>query len=288
MLTTIQTEWCYNYHDAASFACHTSTYPTPEEQKRFLRAYVVHRPQHTPAASSTPRLLPRDLSLSSPSSSAAAASMPSLANTKSMLASAKSSATIVERPSLSSSYSNLTIGSRTPQPRSQSSYFDTDNLTSEPGETPGAGTVADEDEINTEIMGLIHEARIWRLANSAQWVAWGVVQAQVPGLAHSTKTSPVVSSGSSTPLPTPLVAGQATDPLDEEAREAAADMADKRPDEDEDEGFDYLSYARERALFFWGDALQFGFVTEEELAEFGLEVGEKVKSGHEQVKIVEY
>lgn len=213
--------------------------------------------------------------------------MPSLAYTKSMPASSRASATIVERPSLSSSYSNLTIDSRQPQQRpQQSSYFDTDNLTSEPSEI-----AADEDEIDAEITGLMHEARLWRLANSAQWVAWGVVQAQVPGLAHSAKTTPLVSSQTSTPrtLPqTPLDDGRATDPLDKEAKEAAADMADKRPEEEaEDEGFDYLSYARERALFFWGDALQFGFVTEEELAEFGLGVGERVKSGC-QVKIVEY
>jgi len=282
MLTTVQTEWCYNYHDAASFACHTSTYPTPEEQKRFLRAYVVHRPQYAPAALSTPRLLPRELSLSSTSLASANASMPSLGHTKSMPASTKASATIVERPSLSSSYSNLTIDIRQPQQRPQSSYFEMDNNTSEPGETPAPGSLADEDEIDTEITGLMHEARLWRLANSAQWVAWGVVQAQVPGLAHSAKTTP-----QSQPQ-TPLDDGRATDPLDKEAKEAAADMADKRPDEDEDEGFDYLSYARERALFFWGDALQFGFVTEEELQEFGLGVGERVKSGQTQVKIVEY
>jgi len=241
-------------------------------------------------------LLPRELSLSSASLASAGAFTPSLAYTKSMPASTtnatRASATIVERPSLSSSYSNLTIDSRQPQSRAQSSYFDTDNLTSEPGETTNPR--GDEDEIDVEITGLMHEARLWRLANSAQWVAWGVVQAQVPGLAHSAQTTPLTSSQPSTSPAQPellsetqLEEGRATDPLDAEARDAAADMADKRPEEEaEDEGFDYLSYARERALFFWGDALQFGFVTEEELEEFGLGLGERGRDG--QVKIVEY
>lgn len=217
--------------------------------------------------------------------------MPSVGYTNSVPISASSSniarasATIVERPSLSSSYSNLTLDSRQPQSRTQSSYFDTENLTSEPSEA----AANDEDELETEITGLMYEARLWRLANSAQWVAWGVVQAQVPGLEHSS-TSQTSTPRAVAQLPaaadTELEAGRATDPLDAEAKEAAADMADKRPDEDEAEGFDYLSYARERALFFWGDALQFGFVTEEELEEFGLGVGERGKSG--QIKIVEW
>lgn len=156
--------------------------------------------------------------------------------------------------------------------------------------------LSDEDEIEVEVTGLMHEARLWRLANSAQWVAWGVVQAQVPGLSHSAANTPPLASEMSTPRAEPriqaggpLEAGRATDPLDAEAKQAVADLTDKRPEDEadaQDEGFDYLSYARERALFFWGDALQFGFVTEEELGAFGLGVGAKAKNG--QVKIVEY
>lgn len=162
---------------------------------------------------------------------------------------------------------------------------------------------ADEEEIEAEVTGLMHEARLWRLANSAQWVAWGVVQAHVPGLEHlSVAPAPETSSSSSaetTPRVQPAAEADVpqhqhmhiesgTDPLKGEAANAAQDLADKRPEEadanEEDEGFDYLSYARERALFFWGDALQFGFVTEEELAEFGLVVG----TGEGGVKIVAY
>jgi len=36
---------------------------------------------------------------------------------------------------------------------------------------------------------------------------------------------------------------------------------------DEDEGFDYLGYAKERAMFFWGDMVTLGLVKKEELPE---------------------
>ena len=43
---------------------------------------------------------------------------------------------------------------------------------------------------------------------------------------------------------------------------------EKKIDEDateEEGGFDYLAYAQDRALFFWGDMLELGLVREEEL-----------------------
>lgn len=50
------TEWCYNYHsEKKPYACDTRDYPTPEDQDRFLRAYVRHRPQFNV---STPKLRP--------------------------------------------------------------------------------------------------------------------------------------------------------------------------------------------------------------------------------------
>lgn len=39
-----------------------------------------------------------------------------------------------------------------------------------------------EEKTEAEIKRLMHETRIWRVANSAQWVAWGIVQAKVPGM----------------------------------------------------------------------------------------------------------
>src|SRR5438067_13095567 len=39
-----------------------------------------------------------------------------------------------------------------------------------------------EKAAEAEVQMLIKETRLWRISNSAQWVAWGIVQAKVPGL----------------------------------------------------------------------------------------------------------
>ncbi len=116
----------------------------------------------------------------------------------------------------------------------------------------------------SEITRLMHEARIWRLANSAQWVAWGIVQAKVPGLNEALKAQKAST------LQT------ASSPSNETSQEHRNDEEDE---EDEEEGeFDYLGYVQERAMFFWGDALQLGIVKREELPAALLE----------KVKFVEY
>lgn len=132
-----------------------------------------------------------------------------------------------------------------------------------------------EEATESEVQRLIQEARIWRPANSAQWVAWGIVQAKVPGMnealearkfsreLQSNQANP--GSGSSSPSIEQVAKGPGTKrPEDSESGE----------DEDMEGEFDYLSYARERAMFFWGDLLQMGLVKREELPE---ELRERVK-----------
>lgn len=108
----------------------------------------------------------------------------------------------------------------------------------------------------------MHETRLWRVVNSAHWVAWGVVQAHIPNM-------PAELDNMQESEGPELVAGQASDPLDAEAAAAAEDLAERRPEdgEAESEEFDYLSYARDRALFFWGDVLKLGIVERSELPE---------------------
>lgn len=187
------TEWTYNYHDSVHcYACNHERYPTVEEQRRFIKAYIDHRPQF-PAACATPRLQPQD--------SGGGPSTPSLHATA-------SSSSIVE----------FMLDARVP---------------------PGGWSAAErarEEQSDAQVRELLDEARLWRAANSAQWVAWGIVQAKVPGLdANNDAVS------------------------DEEAARAEADM---EPDE-----FDYLSYAQDRAFFFWGDCVQLGLVKREDLPE---------------------
>lgn len=74
---------------------------------------------------------------------------------------------------------------------------------------------------------------------------------------------------------------QGTDPVSPEVKGMAEDARDKKPQDGvqaEENEFDYLAYARERALFFWGNAVGLGIVRREELPE-GL---------REEIKIVEY
>ncbi|PHH89968.1 hypothetical protein CDD83_4829 [Cordyceps sp. RAO-2017] len=192
------TEWTYNYHDpVTSYACNTDRYPSPEEQRRFIKAYVDHRPQY-PNAGSTPRIRPVDSSSPSPSSSG---------NPPSLLTSQSSSSII-----------DFMLDARAP-----------------PGGW-GAAEREREERSNQRVRELMDETRLWRPANSAQWVAWGIVQATVPGLDANNEPRP---------------AGEAV----EAEQEMGVD------------GFDYLSYAQQRALFFWGDVVQMGLVRAEELPE---------------------
>lgn len=190
------TEWMYNYHDpVAPFALHVDRYPSAEEQKRFIRAYVDHRPQF-PLASSTPRLTPVD------------SGVPSAAVTPSLQPTASSSSIV-----------DFMLDARYP------------------GGDWSAVEKAREEQIGQQVRELIDETRLWQPANSAFWIAWGIVQAKVPGL--------------------------------------DGNPADEEPGADE---FDYLSYAQDRAMFFWGECVQLGLVKLEDLPE-GLQA---------KVKLVKY
>lgn len=95
---------------------------------------------------------------------------------------------------------------------------------------------------------LLHETRLWRAMNSAQWVAWGIVQAKIAGFTEGAGDE-----------------GSPPSPAGSEGTVTGVDVEEKV--QEEEEGFDYLSYAHERALFFWGDCVQMGLVKLEELPE---------------------
>ncbi|KAF4965937.1 hypothetical protein FSARC_6324 [Fusarium sarcochroum] len=181
-------EWTYNYHDAAApWGCDERRYPTPDEQRRFIKAYVDHRPRFQ-GGGSTPRLTPADSNASSGMSTPLATpSNPP----------ASSSSSIVD----------FMLDARVP---------------------PGgwnAAERANEERSDQRVRELLEETRHWRPANHAHWIAWGIVQAKIPGLDDSIKEEDLES-----------------------------------PDE-----FDYLSYAQDRVMFFWGDCVRMGLVKLEEL-----------------------
>ena len=276
-------EWCYNYHHpSVPWACHTQAYPTEEEQRRFIRSYVLHRPQFNPSASSTPMTLQGR-----------------------------------ERTNIP----EFMLDARAPG---------TGGAGSGPG-TPTTGTNYDAEEsaretkLEEDIKQLMYETRLWRIANSAHWISWGLVQAKVPeldreelskGKKAKAKAQEVlgkvvegVKSGFSGRRGSKGVQHEGTgvgkviaEPLegdevvvdDETGANGAAKKAEKNTEtnaaatgndensevetgaeteeekgqlgDPEDEEFDYLAYAQDRALFFWGDALQMGLVDEEELS----------------------
>ncbi|KAI7111021.1 kinase-like protein, partial [Hortaea werneckii] len=232
------TEWTYNYHDERKpYACNTARYPTPEEQDRFVRAYIRHQPQHSV---STPKMTP----LKPPTGSST--SLDSMGS----------------RPKPTSNYSDFMLDARAPPGAGPSSQPSQDEITE---------STAAED---ADVARLLHETRLWRLANTTQWVAWGIVQAKVPGMPDFTVSAPPQD----TP---PETAGEeaAREELGERGDEyrelARMDTAQSErtvaEDENVEEEFDYLGYAQHRALWFWSDALQLGIVAEGDLPEELLE-----------------
>ena len=289
------TEWCYNYHHPSRpYRCTTEAYPTPHEQRRFIRSYVDHRPQFNfSAPSSTPNLGPRS---------------PSMTPTMTPLPNPSTSTPSVGP---TSSISAFMLDSRAP-----------------PGGFPfpsnyEAEEKAREEATEREVQRLMRETRLWRMVNSAQWIAWGLVQAKMPeefereakeDFEEETDDLEIAKTKDGRPV-------AMTDPLDPEVQQLAEDARHDRPesrrqdeehhegdtvqvngdhsihapsisvsthdtdtndseipgptanagpgkdeDEDTDEGeFDYLAYAQDRALFFWGDVVSLGIVKEEEL-----------------------
>ncbi|KAK5166676.1 uncharacterized protein LTR77_008220 [Saxophila tyrrhenica] len=229
------TEWCYNYHDERKpYAFHPNRYPTPEEQDRFVRAYVRHRPEINV---STPKAGP---------------------TTPTMRANDQSSGnTLSRRPT--SNISDFMLDARTPSTDSLG-YF---------GEE--AARKKGEDK---EVARILHETRLWRLANTAMWVAWGIVQAKVPGMPDFSSEGKMEPDDEGEEAGREDLGERADEYRDLVAQQQQEDGEEEAQEEVVEEEFDYLGYAQHRALFFWADAIQLGLVKAEELPE---ELREKVK-----------
>ena len=204
------TEWMYNYHDpAAPWACNTAWYPSLEEQRCFVRAYIDHRPQYATPGASTPNL---------PS-----LGPPAIQSTASL-----------------SSMADFMLDARMP-----------------PGGSPWTEIDrAAEEAAEARVSELLEETRLWRIANSAQWIVWGIVQAKVPGLDLSAPVAPASASGTGVVEGTAAGVHANGDNMAEEDEGVADAEAD---------GFDYLRFAQDRAMLFWGDCVRLGIVKAEEL-----------------------
>ncbi|KAK0633139.1 kinase-like domain-containing protein [Immersiella caudata] len=188
-------EWTYNYHDPVKpHACDTTKYPNPEQQHRFVKAYINHKSPFSGSDVSTP-----------------GSGTPSLHHVGS-----------------TTSIVDFMLDARVPQ-----------------GEWKEEELKKDA-EVEKRVKELLDEAKLWRVANSAQWVAWGIIQAKIPGF-------------------------QLSEPLKENEGATAAENGQERNESNEEEAeagdFDYLAYAQERALFFWGDCVSMGLISVDELPE---------------------
>ncbi|KAJ6120970.1 hypothetical protein N7523_005250 [Penicillium sp. IBT 18751x] len=111
---------------------------------------------------------------------------------------------------------------------------------------------SNEEELEAKVRDLMHQTRLWRVMNSAQWVAWGIVQAKVPGMEEAIADL-AASANNRAPK------NEHDENKDGETKKLPVDA-----DIDE-EDFDYLAYAQDRALFFWSDLLAMNLVNPDEL-----------------------
>lgn len=227
------------------YRCNTAYYPTIEEQHRFIRAYLMHNPTFkAPGGSAsnppTPHLDP----------------LPSTGSTTALAA--------IAAPTTISAFM---LDSRAP-PGERYSYQEQEAQV--------------EQQTEEEIRRLIAETKLWRLANSAQWVAWGIVQAHVPGLPDFEKVDKGnLTDGKSSEKAHGLESAtkEMRDGAEAEKRNDVSESggvedhvqappgngnADESQPQEEEE-FDYLGYAQERAMFVLGDAIQLGIIKAEDL-----------------------
>ena len=130
---------------------------------------------------------------------------------------------------------------------------------------------------------MLKQAKLWRVANSAQWTAWGIVQAKIPELEN--KEGDVVGEEAAKEIAEQDAEAE-KEAIKKEAErhgetiEEVKEGKKKQEEEEKEEGgeeeeeFDYLAYAQDRALFFWGDVVSLGLMDRKDLPD-GL--GERLK-----------
>ncbi|KAJ5945281.1 hypothetical protein N7516_005449 [Penicillium verrucosum] len=128
--------------------------------------------------------------------------------------------------------------------------LDLDDESERPSSRLSQNEPSKEAELDAEVRFLMQQTRMWRAMNSAQWVAWGIVQAKVPGMEEGIAEMLAARNGLS------------ENGNDDDTKTPPVD-ADV--DEEDDGDFDYLAYAQDRVMFFWGDLLSLNLVKAEEL-----------------------
>lgn len=241
----------YNYHaPKASWRYNDEHYPTPEEQHRFIQAYVTHM--------SDPKVV-------------------------SVSMSRKSTSPLESLPSSDPGLTSNIMPEACPLQDQEDHH-----------EEQEAGMKRD---IEDEIQRLMAETRLWRLASSVVWIAWGIVQASIPGLPNfdtdEKNEGGTIDEESRSPESsiTEVKAGTEAKEVNLENSRVSRGIGRQKDvgtktntDQNvaisrlqDGEEFDYLAYAQDRAMFAWSDAIRLGFVKAEELPD---SVRERAKIVH--------
>lgn len=138
-----------------------------------------------------------------------------------------------------------------------------------------------------EVQFFMTQTRLWRVINSAQWVAWGIVQAKVPGMEEGIEAIAGQGEEDTNGHDNGNGNGNGHSPNDNgngNHHEDSEDnnTTDQTPPADED-GFDYLAYAQDRAMMFWADMYALNLVSEGDEYELPKDMIEHIKT-----RILEY
>ena len=259
-------EWCYDYYDPeAPYALTHQLYPSTVEQERFIKAYIMHG-AGLPLSTS-----PETTSNLSGSENEASTGPGGVA--ASLAAFMLDARMPMKDRGRDKDKDRSFLTHRRTRTRASSSSSATSTL-------ENSANLEDLDQdISAATQTLMRETRLWRPANTAQWVAWGIVQATIPELADDDGSEYDHQAGK-------LERGFGPE-LEPDHESSKINQSEKQNDADDLSGtsptppaatcvtdFDYLSYARDRALLFWGDLVAFGIVDENELP---VEVRERLK-----------
>ncbi|KAJ5091276.1 hypothetical protein NUU61_006146 [Penicillium alfredii] len=123
-----------------------------------------------------------------------------------------------------------------------------------------------QDELDIEVRYLMQQTRLWRVMNSAQWVAWGIVQAKAAGMEEGiAEMASTDDQGDKNGTHDATVSDDQNKSHGQNGHGESAKTPPVDADVDEGDEFDYLAYSQDRALFFWSDLLALNLVNAEEL-----------------------
>lgn len=231
------TEWCYDYHDSqgSPAVIRPERYPSPEEQERFLTAYITHLPLRS-------------------SESTVEASYSANTGAGAGVITTPQGFNGAESPfSLDATAQRITQrdGQILPVREQQQQGH-------QKRDPRGIGNEKVDASVGDRVRQMMHDSALWRPANSAQWVCWGIVQAS--GQDQSAEAGPASVTASVGAGPGDGGEGDGVGSGSGSGVGVGSGVGSGAGAVETVDSFDYLTYAHSRALFFWRDIVQLGVV----------------------------